>query len=93
MSELTDFLHRLVDRLGLHPDTLAQTHADIDGSLLTADEKKASEPVNPYAEASDQAVIDAAVGGDGDAQAEYRRRKDAAAAKADAATTPPATEA
>jgi hypothetical protein len=87
MSELTDFLHRLVDRLGLHSDTLAQTHADIDQSLLSAAERKAAEPVNPYAEVSDQAVIDAAVGGDGDAQAEYRRRKDAAAA-ASAAPAP-----
>jgi hypothetical protein len=81
MSELTDVLHRVIDRLGGHPDTLAANHADVD-SLLTLEEKTARIPANPYAEVSDQAVIDAAVGGDGDAQAEYRRRKAAAAAAA-----------
>jgi hypothetical protein len=84
MSELTDVLHRIVDRLGLHPDTAAASHEDIDG-LLTENEKAAKIPVNPYLEVSDQALVDAAVGGDEDAQAEYRRRKTAAVAAAQAA--------
>jgi hypothetical protein len=89
MSELTDFLHRLVDRVGLHPDSAAAAHADVDASLLTAAERAAKEPINPYAQASDEEVADAAVGGDGDAQAEYRRRRDAAAAASSSAEAAP----
>lgn len=92
---LSQVLHRILDSLGLHDDTRANLHQLVDDNVTT-EQELAERERNPWAEKSDQEVVDAAIAGDKAAAAEYRARKDREAQAGSGpplSPTPPGTEA
>lgn len=86
---LAEVIHRILDSLGLHQDTAQNLHQLVDDNVASEAEL-ADRNRNPWADKTDQEVVEAAIAGDASAAAEYRARKERQA-QASAAPAPPVT--